>query len=161
MFAINRARGMEQRMGRTMPRHLNRLSHMKVNAAKTKGLYADGGGLYLQVAPGGSKSWIFRYKRDGKARDMGLGPVDLDGAGFGLSLAGARDRATTHRNERRAGLDPIEARKAKATENRLKEARATTFDAARDAFISAHEASWRNAKHRQQWSNTLATYASP
>jgi hypothetical protein len=44
---------------------------------------------------------------------------------------------------------------------KLEAAKTTTFDAARDAYIAAHEASWRNAKHRQQWSNTLATYASP
>ena len=30
-----------------------------------------------------------------------------------------------------------------------------------DAYIAAHEASWRNAKHRQQWRNTLDTYADP
>lgn len=29
------------------------------------------------------------------------------------------------------------------------------------AYIAAHEASWRNAKHRQQWGNTLADYAFP
>ena len=27
-----------------------------------------------------------------------------------------------------------------------------------DDFISAHQAAWRNAKHRQQWRNTLDTY---
>src|SRR5439155_21774902 len=30
-----------------------------------------------------------------------------------------------------------------------------------EAVIAAHQASWRNAKHRQQWSNTLTTYAFP
>jgi integrase len=30
-----------------------------------------------------------------------------------------------------------------------------------DAYIVAHEASWRNAKHRQQWRNTVDTYAAP
>lgn len=38
---------------------------------------------------------------------------------------------------------------------------AITFDAAKDAYIEAHEPSWRNPKHRQQWRNTLDTYASP
>ncbi|HEY2620360.1 MAG TPA: Arm DNA-binding domain-containing protein, partial [Acetobacteraceae bacterium] len=35
----------------------------------------DGGGLYLQVAPAGTKSWVLRYMLRGKAREMGLGPV--------------------------------------------------------------------------------------
>ena len=35
-------------------------------------MYADGGGLYLQVGPTGAKSWIFRYMLEGRARAMGL-----------------------------------------------------------------------------------------
>lgn len=138
-----------------MPRHLNRLSNLKVTAAKSHGLYADGGGLYLQVAAGGSKSWIFRYKRNRKARDMGLGRLD------DVSLANARERAAACRKQHRDGHDPIELRNAEAAERRLKEARATTFDDACEAYISAHETGWRNAKHRQQWRNTLIAYASP
>jgi integrase len=36
-----------------------------------------------------------------------------------------------------------------------------TFDACAAAYIDAHKSSWRNAKHRDQWPNTLNTYASP
>jgi integrase len=138
-----------------MARSINRLSHLKVAAAKKRGLYADGGGLYLQVARGGSKSWLFRFKIDGRTRDMGLGPLNS------VSLANAREIATECRQQRLAGLDPIEARKAAKADARLLAARATTFDAARDAYIAAHEASWRNAKHGRQWRSTLATYATP
>ena len=42
--------------------------------AQTKrGLYTDGGGLCLQVASGGSRSWIFRYRLGGRRRHLGLG----------------------------------------------------------------------------------------
>ncbi len=65
-----------------MARAVNRLTEAKVKSKKlAKGLYHDGGGLYLQVGPNGSKSWIYRYKRKragearSKARDMGLGPI--------------------------------------------------------------------------------------
>ena len=78
-----------------------------------------------------------------------------------VPLAKAREMAAECRRQRLAGSDPIEARKATRADARLLAARSTTFDAACDAYIAAHEASWRNAKHRQQWSNTLATYASP
>jgi hypothetical protein len=36
---------------------------------------------------------------------------------------------------------------------------ALTFKECSDAFIKAHEAGWRNAKHGQQWRNTLARHA--
>ena len=36
-----------------------------------------------------------------------------------------------------------------------------TWGQAVDQFLDAHERTWRNAKHRQQWRNTLTSYASP
>jgi hypothetical protein len=48
---------------------------------------ADGDGLYLQVAPNGSKSWILRTVVKGKRCDLGLGSANL------VSLAEARDEA--------------------------------------------------------------------
>ena len=36
-----------------------------------------------------------------------------------------------------------------------------TFAEYRQAYIKSHEAGWRNRKHRQQWQNTLDTYAFP
>ncbi len=36
-----------------------------------------------------------------------------------------------------------------------------SFDECAKACIEAHEAGWKNAKHRQQWTNTLKTYVSP
>ena len=41
------------------------------------------------------------------------------------------------------------------------QAKAVTFEQAARAYIAAHEAGWRNAKHAQQWRNTLETYAYP
>ena len=64
-----------------------KLTALAVTRAKERGTYGDGGGLYLQVARGGTKSWILRYKRDGKTRHLGLGPVVV------VSLREARQRA--------------------------------------------------------------------
>ncbi len=44
-----------------MGRHVHKLTAVKVAAAKKPGYIADGGNLYLRVAPGGSKSWMFRF----------------------------------------------------------------------------------------------------
>jgi hypothetical protein len=36
-----------------------------------------------------------------------------------------------------------------------------TFDACAAAYIDARKVGWKNAKHRDQWSNTLNTHSSP
>lgn len=138
-----------------MANSINRLSDRAVRAKVTRGLYADGGGLYLQVSIGGSKSWIFRYKRDGKVRDMGFGGWPA------VSLADARECAAEARGQLAKGTDPIAARLAAAQKARLEAARAVTFKACAEALIGSHEGTWRNPKHRQQWRNTLKTYAYP
>jgi hypothetical protein len=56
-----------------MTRMLGRLSAVRVQSVRKRGYYGDGGGLYLRVAPGGAKGWIFRYGGRGQRRDMGLG----------------------------------------------------------------------------------------
>lgn len=62
-----------------MARKIGRLSAAAVSKVKAKGMYADGGGLYLQVTESGAKSWIFRFMLNGRAREMGLGPVHAIG----------------------------------------------------------------------------------
>lgn len=58
---------------------MTRLNLLTDAAARSKnkapGYYLDGRGLYLQVAPGGSKSWLLRYTLRGKTREMGLGSL--------------------------------------------------------------------------------------
>ncbi len=118
-------------------------------------MYPDGGGLYLQVTESGAKSWIFRFMLNGRAREMGLGPLHA------VSLSDARTKATECRRLRADGFDPIEARKLERDKARLAAARALTFKDAADAYIKAHQAGWRNAKHAAQWCSTLDTYAGP
>ena len=48
------------------------LTARKVETAKA-GKYSDGGGLYLLVADGGSRKWVLRFMKHGRAREMGLG----------------------------------------------------------------------------------------
>ena len=69
--------------------------------------FGDGDGLYLQVAPGDTKSWLFRYTLRGKAREMGLGPVGEPPAG--VPLAKARVLAGEARALLRDGRDPLVA----------------------------------------------------
>jgi len=138
-----------------MARRSYRLSAVEVRGIGQKGIYHDGGGLYLQVSAAGAKSWIFRFMLDGRAREMGLGPVHA------IPLAEARKRAAECRRMRIDGIDPIEARSAHRGWKKLEAAKAITFDACAAAYLAAHNASWRNAKHREQWRNTLSSYAGP
>src|ERR1700730_3191904 len=138
-----------------MPRQIGRMSALAVARATEKGMYHDGGGLYLQVAASGAKSWIYRYMLNAGAREMALGPLHI------ISLSDARSRAAECRRLRLDGIDPIEARTAKRDDAKLEAAKSMTFDACAKVYIEAHEVGWQNAKHRDQWRNTLKTYTSP
>jgi integrase len=91
----------------------------------------------------------------GRTRDMGLGSIHT------LSLAEARQKAAECRRLIAEGFDPIERRKAQQAAARIADAKTMTFADCAFAYVVAHEPSWRNAKHRQQWTNTLRTYVYP
>lgn len=138
-----------------MAREIGKLSALKVNKVKDKGLYADGGNLYLQVTKTGAKSWIFRYMVDGKAKSMGLGALNA------ISLADARIKAADCRKQISEGFDPMLVRKDEREKSKLAAARSMTFEQSATAYIAAQESGWKSKKHKQQWSNTLDTYAYP
>ena len=122
---------------------------------------SDFDGLHLQVASGGTKSWLYRFTLNGRSREMGLGP--LGEAPLGLSLAAAREAARAAKALKMAGIDPIEHREAKrnaAAANKEAE-RLSTFRSVAEGLLETKEAGWKNAKHKQQWRNTLQTYVYP
>lgn len=111
-------------------------------------MYADGGGLYLNVASGGTKSWIWRGVVRGRRRELGLGPVR------DLTLAEAREKAREFRKAARDGRDP-KAERDEARRRRL-------------TFQEAAERHWREAvqpaktpKMAALWKSTLDAYAVP
>ncbi|RQM49334.1 site-specific integrase [Paraburkholderia bannensis] len=138
-----------------MPRAINRLSQLTLTKTTKPGLYADGGNLYLQITAAGVKSWLFRYMRDGKPRAMGLGPLHTVG------LAEARALALDCRRLLLAGTDPLDARDAERAAKRVAQANDVSFQHCAEKYIEAHRAGWKNAKHADQWTNTLTTYAYP
>src|SRR5216683_5626070 len=91
-----------------MVRTIERLTSGAVQKARGRErpyYLADGGGLYLRVAPSGAASWIFRYTTAGRMTDMGLGPLHT------IGLREARERARAQRVIRLDGGDPIAARR--------------------------------------------------
>jgi integrase len=142
---------------------LNKLSARFVDAVKAPGVYGDGGNLYLQVQAlqrkGGkksiAKSWLFRFMREGRAREMGLGALHT------IALADARQRAAECRRQLLDGLDPIAERDRRRLEARAAAAKLKTFQQCADEWLADNKGTWKNAKHRQQWVNTLDTYVHP
>jgi integrase len=132
-----------------------KLAALQVTRAKPGAFINDGLGLYLKVDEGGSKSWVLRYKVNGRSRKYGLGPVHTVG------LALARDKAGDARRLLLDGRDPIdEKRKVKAAA-RLEQAKAISFDECAAAYIKAHKAGWRSADHTKEWQSTLRRFVSP
>jgi len=129
-------------------------SLIRENSDKRKA-YHDGGGLYLVVG-GGASNWVFRYMRDGKAHSMGLGPYP------DCTLGDARRKAEQNRNLIHGkSVDPLEQRREQREAARAKEDQDKTFRYCAEQYVETHKAGWRNAKHAEQWSNTLAMYALP
>lgn len=145
-----------------MPKKLsNALTPYEVKNARP-GRHADGHGLHLLVKKSGARSWVYRFMLNGKSRDVGLGAAAGADA---ISLSDARDLASALRLKVKAKVDPLEERQREAAQAlaaaQAAEIAGITFKAVADAYIAANEGSWRNGKHRQQWRNTLATYAYP
>lgn len=118
----------------------------------------DGAGLYFQISKAGSTSWIFRYKRDHKVRDMGLGPYPT------VTLAAARLRAAEQRRVLAAGSDPLATRDAERVARREAQrqldARRVTFEQIATDYLEAHGRSW-SANWYRGWLRKLELYAFP
>lgn len=130
---------------------INRLTARRVATVTEPGYHADGGGLYLQVTASGAKSWVFRYRFEGKRPEMGLGPLHV------IGLADARVAADAARKLVQAGHDPLAGRRAAA----IAKSAIPTFWEAAVAYIAERQAGWTNPKHAGQWTSTLETYAKP
>jgi integrase len=130
------------------------LTALDVKRAAPRGYYHDGGGLYLAIDRYGNRSWIFRYGAQG-ARHCGLGPLHT------VTLAEAREKARECRKLLLEGRDPIAEKHARRAAALLEAAKQITFADAAETYINDHHAAWKNPKNRQQWRNTLATYAFP
>lgn len=106
-------------------------------------------GLGLSISKSGAKSWILRTTIGARRSDIGLGSYPA------ITLAKAWELARETLAVIRAGADPVAERRAKQSKVEW------TFKRSALAYIDGHEASWKNAKHSQQWRNSLQTYVYP
>lgn len=131
------------------------ISAAAVAKLKKPGHYAVGDACYLQIAAGGTRSWVLRYTLNGRARYMGLGSANL------VSLAEARAKARDARRLLLDKIDPIEARRAQHRERLLETARGKTFRDCAEGYIASHEAGWRDPRSHKQWVRSLTSYVYP
>ena len=124
----------------------------EINKIKQKGTYSDGDGLRLRVDKNNNKNWVFRYSMFGKSKDMGLGKFPI------VTLSDARQKLVNAKKIIYEGKDPIKLKKEKQIELKRK---SITFKKIRDEFIETFQVEWSNSKHKNQWINTLKTYADP
>lgn len=142
---------------------MRKITVKELETMSAPGRYGVGAGLWFQIRRPDSdrklvgdpaRSWLFRYTWQGRQRQMGLGPYPL------IGLADARRAAQDASRAVLAGRDPIGEKRAKAIAVKAQQA-AMTFNGVVALYLAAHQATWKNAKHRQQWENTIETYASP
>jgi len=89
---------------------LTDLSIRKLKPQNKRFEVLDANGLYVRVLPSGNKSWVYRYRFDGRPRRMTLGGYP------GISLAEAREKHGAAMMEVQRGIDPgaaLQAKKAK------------------------------------------------
>ncbi|MBN9429467.1 MAG: integrase arm-type DNA-binding domain-containing protein [Burkholderiales bacterium] len=121
------------------------------------GSYAVGGvaGLIVEVSPTGGKTWVLRVRTGNKRREIGLGGYPS------TSLAEARQKARAMREAIASGKDPVAERQAAKAALLAQQAALKTFAWCATSYISSLKDQWKNAKHRQQWENTVTQYANP
>lgn len=117
------------------------------------GRHGDGNGLYLVVDPSGARRWIVRVVVKGQKNkkgaplrtDFGLGGADV------VTINQARERALEYRRMAKQGLNP---------RFNVRQVMPTFEEVAQQVHIDRLP-TWKNAKHGQQWINTLRDYAFP
>jgi integrase len=126
--------------------------------AKVSAKHAVGGapGLFLQVTPGGTKSWLLRVNVGGKRTEVGLGGYPE------VSTADAREAAHQMRADLRRGIDPIAERKAAVRAAAADAARSITFAEATEGFLKVKLPTLKSKKEREGgYRSALDTYATP
>lgn len=137
---------------------VKRLQHATSKTGKEyNSLHPVGGvsGLLFQVTPTNAKSWILRTMVGNKRRNIGLGSYPE------ITLSKAREKAREAKENISNGLDPVEIKQASKRALIASQASQITFDGAAKKYIKMKSKEFKNPRQEQQWTNSLATYASP
>ena len=118
---------------------LNKLSPKSISSLPT-GFHSDGGNLYLRVKPSGTRSFIFRYTKNGRTTELGLGSTVLQ------SLKGARSLATEMRHALFSGREPRDC-----SPFQKPDVQNATFEIIAREYVRTKSGEFSNEKHSKQW----------
>lgn len=129
------------------PRALNyTLTDRKINAAKPKDKpypVTDGGGLYLDILPGGSKVWRYSYRVDGKRTKVTIGPYPL------IGIKEARDSHEKLRRQLLDGINPARQKQVDRVERAAMVAQVETFESFTQTWITEKLSSLTQRSQKQ------------
>jgi len=134
-----------------MPKVVKSLTAIEVKRLTLPKLHSVGNvqGLGLKISMTGGKSWILRTTVQGVRHDVGLGGYPS------VSLADAVVRARVEIEQIKSGINTVQVRQER------KAVGSQSFKHCAESYFESHRSEWKNAKHAQQWRNTLITYAYP
>ena len=129
---------------------MTKLTNLNERALLQKpGRHRVTGNLFLKVLDFTHAYWVVRYSVGGVSREISLGSTRK------LNRTDATGRYHAIMAKVNEGVDPLtQKRNAEAAAFAAK-ADVPTFGDMADAYLKAHEAGWKNSKHRYQWRQTL------
>lgn len=115
----------------------NKLTEAAVKQAKPKEKtykLTDGGGLYLEVMPNGSRYWRLKYRYAGKEKRLALGVYNT------VTLSSARDKARAAKTVLADGIDPSDQKRQGKLAK--KTAASNTFEAVALEWFELKKPKW-------------------
>ncbi len=113
---------------------------------------SDSGGLYLEVAPNGSRRWFWKYLFAGKEKRLALGSYP------DTTLKAAREGRDAARKLQKSGVDPAQKRQADKLRNT--EDSGNSFEAIAREFHKTKAGSW-SGTYGQRWIERMEKDAFP
>jgi integrase len=129
---------------------IKKIAELKLPAGSKDAVFWDDDihGFGIRIREGGSRTWIYRYRRGSKQRSMKLGSANS------VPLSVARENASKLEAEIRLGGDP-------ALKNQAANLSAdNTFDVLANQYLEARKSKWR-LKSYTQYQRHLLKYAKP
>lgn len=113
---------------------------------------ADAGGLYLEVAPNGSRRWFWKFRFDSKEKRLALGSYPE------TTLKAARLARDAARKTLQAGTDPAQVRRVEKLTSRV--SADSTFEAVAREFHGTKVSGW-SPQYGTRWIERMEKDAFP
>lgn len=140
-----------------MGNSIHKLTKKQISSILEPGRYNDGGGLYLYVRKGGTKSWTYRFRQDGRLKEMSFGPLSPTN-----DLIDARRKAVEARETVMQGFNPISKKREEREQLYTERQKEREFSDILDEFLSSKDKTgfFTTDRTRRRWHHCLKSHAS-